>query len=66
MFRTDDPIEDFLRHDAELQRELDKLPKCDYCNKPITGDFLFDINGDILCEGCLNDNFRKAVEDYVE
>ena len=63
---TDDPLADFSRHDAEQQAKMDKLPKCDYCNKPITDDIYYEINGDIICESCLNDNFKKAVEDYVE
>lgn len=56
----------FARHDAEQQAKLDKLPKCDYCGEPITDEHLYDINGDIICEECLKDNFRKQVEDYVE
>ncbi len=65
-YRTDDPLADFARHDAEQCEAEKKLPKCDYCNKPITDDFLFDFNGDIICERCLNDNFKKPVDDYIE
>ena len=54
------------RYDAERQREMDKLPKCDYCGKTIMDDYLYDFDGDLICEDCLNDNFRKRVEDYVE
>lgn len=66
MYRTDDPLADYDRYCDEQERELDKLPKCDYCNEPITDDFYFEINGDIICEECLKDNFRKAVDDYIE
>ena len=65
-YRTDDPHADFDRWEADQQRELDKLPKCEYCGKPITDDHLFNINGDILCESCLNKNFKKPVEDYMD
>ena len=65
-YRTDDPIADFMAYDAEQERLMDRLPKCDYCGEPITDDHLFDINGDVICESCLNENFRKRVEDYVE
>lgn len=54
------------RHEAEQQRQLDKLPKCDYCGEPIADDFLYDINGDVICEECLKDNFRKPVDYYVK
>lgn len=54
------------RYEAERQRELDKLPKCEYCGEPITDEHLYDINGDVICEACLNDNFRKPVDDYID
>lgn len=64
--RTDNPIRDFERHDAEQQRKLDKLPRCTYCDRPIQDDVYFEINGECVCEECLNEHHRKAVEDYVE
>ena len=63
-YRTDDPLADFARYDAEQQSEMDKLPKCDYCDEPITDDYYFEINGDIICADCLNENFRKGVESF--
>lgn len=54
------------RHEAEQQRELDKLPKCDYCGETITDEYLYDLDGTLCCENCLNNNFRKPVDDYVE
>lgn len=61
---TDDPIADFERYDAEQQAELDKLPVCEYCGEHIQSDYYFEIEGVIICEDCLNDNFRKDIEDY--
>lgn len=63
---SDDPLRDFARHDAECQRELEKLPRCCECDEPIQDDVYFEINGECLCEQCLIMNHRKAVEDYVE
>jgi soluble lytic murein transglycosylase-like protein len=63
--RADDPDIDFLRHDAEQQKELEKCPKCSMCDEYIQDDFLYEINDEVICEECLNDNFRKSVEDYV-
>lgn len=60
MFRTDDPIADFDRHDAEQERRLTDLPECDYCGEKITDDYYYNINGDVICEGCLKKHFRQA------
>lgn len=65
-YRTDDPIADAARYDAECERWLKKRPKCSSCRHPIQDDYLFKINGVLYCEECANDEFRKPVEDYVE
>ena len=64
MIFTDDPISDFERHDAEQQAQLDKLPLCEYCGEHIQSDYYFEIEGVIICEDCLNDNFRKDIEEW--
>lgn len=66
MIRTDDPVHDFMVHDLEQQRMLEQLPVCGYCNEEIQDDYYFEINEEPVCEECLNEFFRKAVEDYVE
>lgn len=66
MYRTDDPIADYERHEADQEAKLDKLPKCDICGEHIQDDYLYDINGDIFCEECLNKYFRKDTEDYTD
>ena len=53
-------------YEARRQRELDRFPKCDCCGEPITDDFLYDFDGDLWHESCLNDNNRKPVDDYIE
>ena len=58
-FRTGDPLDDFNRHDREQAKRLEQLPECDHCHKPIQDEHYFDINGDVICEKCLNNNFRK-------
>lgn len=64
--RTDDPDIDFLKHDAEKEAELAKMPKCSYCDEHIQDDYLCDIDGTIYCMECFSENFIKAAEDYVE
>lgn len=61
IYRSDDPNADFDRWDADRERRLAELPECDYCGDPIQDDFYYEINGDIICRGCLDRNFRKEV-----
>ena len=65
IYRTNDPHKDFERLDADREAELNKLPKCTYCDQAIQEEFAYYINDEWICEECLNDNFRKAVEDHV-
>lgn len=50
------------QHEADKQRELERLPVCDYCDEHIQDDFYYEINGDVICECCMNDYFRKMVD----
>lgn len=65
MYRTDDPAADFDRYDREQAKAEAKLPHCDICGNAIT-DHYYNINGEIYCEECLDDNFRCEAEDYEE
>lgn len=62
---TDDPCADFLRHDAEQQAWLDKLPKCSECGQPIQDDEAYYINDEWICQECLNNNYKRWVDDYI-
>lgn len=64
-FRTDDPAADFDRYDAEQQKELEKCPKCSMCDEYIQSDYFYEINDEVICEECINDNFRKNTEDFM-
>lgn len=66
MFYSDNPIADFERHDAEQQRMLDRLPKCSECGEPIQSEVCYEINGELICEECLENNHKKWVEDFRE
>lgn len=64
-FYTDDPVADAEHYAAEQDRQLEKLPVCDYCGEPIQDEFFFLIDDEPICKSCLIHNFRKRVEDYV-
>ena len=62
---TDDPLADFHRHDAQCEKALERLPRCCECDKPIQDEFYYEVNDEPICPECMNDNHRKAVDDYA-
>lgn len=66
MYYTDDPHRDFDRHEANLQKELNKQPVCVDCDEPIQDDHLFDVDGDLFCEECMIANFKRNTENYIK
>ncbi len=65
IFRSDDPIRDFNRHEAEQEAWLRKRPVCVYCGHHIQEENLFDINGELYHEQCAQSEFKKYTEDYI-
>lgn len=56
-----DNYDAFVRHDTEQEKQVDRLPVCEYCEEPIQDDFAFYIEDTWICENCMNDHFRKEV-----
>ena len=65
-FRTGDPLEDFNRRDREQSEYLESLPVCERCCKPIQDEHLYLINDEFVCQECLDRDFRKRVDDYIQ
>lgn len=65
MIFTDDPLSDFDRYGKQQEEWLNSCPVCDCCGEPIQDDFCYEINGDLICEDCLDMHFRKAVDDII-
>lgn len=61
-FRKGDPLDDFDRLDRAQASSLAERPVCDICDQPIQDDHFYLINGDNVCPGCLEDQFRKEVD----
>ena len=59
-----DNYDAFVQHQAEQDAWLDKCPICEHCDKPIQDDYLYDVDGNIYCEKCMKELFRKDTEDY--
>jgi formylmethanofuran dehydrogenase subunit E len=36
-----------------------EYPKCPCCGEEIEGEYYYDINGEIFCIDCLNENYRR-------
>lgn len=63
--RTDDPLADFTRYDQEQTRELNRLPKCSYCQEPIQDEHMYVIKGKCICQGCLDYYHRVNIDEYL-
>ena len=64
--RTDDPLRDYERWDAEREAELEMLPICAECGERVTDDHFYEINGEVICPDCLRAYYRKEIEDYID
>lgn len=54
----------WLFHEADLDKRLERLPKCRRCGNPIQDEHYFNVFGIIHCEDCMNDKFRRDIDDY--
>ena len=61
-YRSDDPIADFDRKDAEDYAYEQKCPVCDICGEHITDDYYYTIGGITFHLDCAD---RHSVENYV-
>ena len=50
------------RREAEEHRWLAIRPRCSECGDPIQDEKLYNINGDLYCEECI-ENFKEDTED---
>ena len=61
----DDAEGDALRYAAECEEENKKYPVCVSCGNTITDETYYEVNGEILCEECLNDTYLRFTSDYI-
>lgn len=45
--------------DIKKERWLARLPKCEWCDKPIQDEYLFVINDSYFHEDCVKEQFRQ-------
>lgn len=63
--KTDDPIADYDRYCAEEEQARELLPECSECGRKIEDDCCYQINDEIICEECLERNYRKYTVDLM-
>ena len=51
----------FARHDAEQEAQLEKLPECSECGEHIQDEEAYYINGEWICERCM-DSYKREVQ----
>lgn len=66
MRKTDDPVADFALWDAEQQKRLNRLPECANCGETITEDYFYEIEGVQVCPDCMDSDYRRYMDDYIE
>lgn len=57
---------DVDRYFARKERELRRRPKCCECGEHIQTEYCFEVNGEYICEDCMNDYHRVCVDDLCE
>lgn len=62
---TPDNYDLWEAHEAEQQKLLELLPECEICGVTIQDDYYFEINDAIICENCMNEQYRKRTEDFI-
>jgi hypothetical protein len=63
---TDDPAMDALNYDMERQAELDKCPKCAYCDRPIQDEKCLLVNDELYHTDCFLAEHQVDTDDYIE
>lgn len=53
-------------YEAEQERRLKKYPKCEMCHERITDDRLYVVGGVTMCRECLEYEYGRDTEDYIE
>ena len=61
-----DNYDKWEQHDAEQQRQLARLPECSECGEHIQSDKCYEINDELICPKCMEENHGKWVDDCCD
>lgn len=60
-----DNYELWQRNEQRLEDELAKCPVCAWCGEPIQEEYLYEVNGELLDEICMDKLYRKQTSDFM-
>ena len=60
-----DYYDKWSEYSRQQEEALEKLPECCECGEPIQTEECYEINGELICPECLEENHRKRTEDLV-
>ena len=63
---TGDPIRDFEERDRRQARRLMRRPRCCECHEHIQDDVCYEIGGKLICPECLEANYERNTDDYID
>ena len=66
MLYSDDPVKDYERYDARQARRLARRPRCEECGEYIQDDVCYEIGGKLICPRCLEENYERNTDDYID
>ena len=61
-----DYFDQWSEYNRQKEEELKKLPECCECGEAIQTEECFEINGELICPECLEENHKKRTEDYEQ
>lgn len=56
-----DPLDGFAVHEKKMEILRSTFPVCECCGEPIQETYLYDIDGEFLCEYCVDRRYRREV-----
>jgi formylmethanofuran dehydrogenase subunit E len=66
MLISGDPEKDFKNWDRERSRRLARRPRCAECHEYIQDDECYEIDGKLICPECLEANYARNTDDYID
>ena len=63
---TDNPLDDFIRNECELEDEQEDAPVCSCCDQPITSRWAVYYNDQWVCKECEPEFWEDVRSDFLE
>ena len=56
----------WVAQDIEKERRLARRPICSFCDNRIQDEDAYLINGEFICQECLDKDFKINVEEFID